>query len=168
MRTRFTNSVILRRLLPPDSWLLTSSRSAFSLVEVTLALAIMAIGLIAIIGMIPQGVQSSRDAADNTLAATIVHDTFNQLRQEAVTTWPPPSLATSPNLYYDVVATNATTSQTVDSYYHVHLTSLPGTVAGLPAPNLLLVVTAVVSWPTKSAAPLNNITNVTQIANYQQ
>ena len=140
----------------------SASTRAFSLVEVTLALAIMAIGLIAIIGMIPQGVQSGRDAADNTLAATIAHDTFSEIRRYALTTWPPtwpPSLAA--DTFYDAAGTNQVPLGSVDRYYHVHLTSQAGSVANL------LVITAVVSWPAKSASPINNITNVTQIAKYQ-
>jgi prepilin-type N-terminal cleavage/methylation domain-containing protein len=53
---------------------------AFTLVEVVLALAVSAIGLVAILGLLPQGLQASRDAADNTISATIVHDIFSTLR----------------------------------------------------------------------------------------
>ena len=56
------------------------SDSAFSLIEVVLALAVSAIGLVAILGLLPQGLQASRDAADNTISATIVHDIFSTLR----------------------------------------------------------------------------------------
>ena len=62
-----------------DSRKLTA-RGAFSLIEVVLALAVIAIGLLAVIGLFPQGLQSARDAADNTLSATIVQDLFSQLR----------------------------------------------------------------------------------------
>jgi prepilin-type N-terminal cleavage/methylation domain-containing protein len=54
--------------------------NAFSLIEVVLALAVSAIGLVAILGLLPQGLQASRDAADNTVSATIVHDIFSTIR----------------------------------------------------------------------------------------
>jgi len=56
------------------------SAKAFSLIEVVLALAVAAIGLTAILGLLPQGLQASRDAADNTISATIVHDVFSTIR----------------------------------------------------------------------------------------
>jgi hypothetical protein len=120
----------------------------------------MAIGLIAIIGMIPQGVQSSRAAADNTLVATIVHDTFNDIRRKALSPPWPPSL---PDVYYDAAGTNIPT-QPQDRYFHIKVTSQPGSV-----PNLL-VITATLTWPDKGTAvsPLNSSVFVTQIANYQQ
>ena len=133
-------------------------QTGFSLVEVTLALAIMAIGLIAIIGMIPQGVQSSRDAADNTLVATIAHDAFSEMRRQALTTWPPGL----PDVYYDAAGTNIPT-QPQDRYFHIKATSQAGAV-----PNLL-VVAATITWPDKGTAvkPPNTNVFVTSIANYQ-
>ncbi len=53
---------------------------AFTLVEVMLALAIVSIGLIAILGLLPTGLRSARDAADNTISATVVQDSFSLLR----------------------------------------------------------------------------------------
>jgi uncharacterized protein (TIGR02598 family) len=137
-------------------------QTGFSLVEVTLALAIMAIGLIAIIGMIPQGVQSSRGASDNTLVATIVHDTFNQMRLGALTGtgWPP----SSQDVYYDTLATNIVTTLQ-DKYFHVVVTPLLS-----PSIPNLYIVTTTITWPDKSATsrPINTNVFVTQIANYQQ
>lgn len=145
---------------------LLNARKGFSLVEVMIAMGVVAVGLIAIIGLIPQGIQASRSAADNTLAATIVHDTFNQMRLLAftTTTWPPSWPATLyPDSYYDAAGTNQVLGTSIDRYYRVRLLSQPS-----PSVPNLLVITAVVSWPAKSLSPLNNITNVTQIANYQQ
>jgi uncharacterized protein (TIGR02598 family) len=135
------------------------SHSGFSLIEIVIALAVMAIGLIAIVGLIPQGVQSARDAADNTLAATIVQDDLNNLRSTALTTWPP--LAALQNICYDAAGTNVVSCGTASSYFRETLNPVT------TSPYLVTIV-AVVSWPAQSAAPLNNITNVTTIANYQR
>ena len=142
---------------------LTSPRkAAFSLVEVTLALAVAAIGLVAILGLIPQGVASSRDAADNTMAATIVHDTFNQIRQQMMqptSAWPP--LSTPQHIYYDAAGTNQFTLPSAGTYFDVQL--VPQVT-----PNLL-TVTAIVTWPVKSptAKPFNTNVFFTSVANYQ-
>jgi uncharacterized protein (TIGR02598 family) len=172
MRKPYKNSLKLERTdsAPgsPDLGIGVKSAATpgFTLVEIMIALAVVAIGLIAIVGMIPQGIQSARDAADNTLAATIVQDTLNQVRLVASTPgggWPPswPS-AWYPDAYYDAVGTNQISSTSPDRYYRVNLNARPSALV----PNLLTVV-AIVSWPAQSASPLNAVTNFTQIANYQ-
>jgi uncharacterized protein (TIGR02598 family) len=141
------------------------AQMGFSLVEIMLALAVIAIGLVAVIGLIPQGIQASRDAADNTLAATIAHDTFNQMRQQSLIpagTWPP----VSQTVYYDALATNVINAVTdpQDAYFRVVVTpQLSVSVQGL------YVVTASVTWPAKptTVSPLNTNIFVTTIANYQ-
>src|ERR1017187_7839345 len=52
----------------------------FTLVEVMLSLAIVSIGLIAILGLLPTGLRSARDAADNTISATVIQDVFSTIR----------------------------------------------------------------------------------------
>lgn len=151
----------------------------FSLVEVTLALAIMAIGLIGILGLIPQGVKSSRDAADNTISATIVHDIFNTIRAAPfanvnLSAFGSPALGTynlqtsypAETTYFD--QSGLTPATPADSYFQVKLSFQPHIT---PTPLALSVVTATVSWPAKPgigmAKFLNTTTFVTQIAQYQ-
>ena len=131
-----------------------------------LALAVVAIGLVAVIGLIPQGIQASRDAADNTLAATIMQDTFNLLRQQALEpsfNWS--SLSGVQNYYYDATGTNqiATATPTADTYYDVNLVFKQAT------PNYYVTVAATVMWPVKTGVTksLNTNSFVTVIANYQ-
>jgi prepilin-type N-terminal cleavage/methylation domain-containing protein len=160
---------------------LRTGHNGFSLVEVTLALAIIAVALVAIIGLLPQGVQSSRSAADNTLAATILQDTLSQCRSQPFNNiqicnqWNPGGncintvkidltvdnlgLGTIPDVLdydQDGYITNGT------SYYRL-------TIRHSRDPSLqsLARVSAVVSWPALSSSPLNNVTNVTMIARYQ-
>ena len=54
--------------------------TAFSLVEVTLALGIAAFCLIAVIGIIPVGVQTNRNAASQTAATNITAAVVSDLR----------------------------------------------------------------------------------------
>jgi uncharacterized protein (TIGR02598 family) len=57
-----------------------SAASAFSLVEVTLALGVAAFCLIAIFGLIPVGVQTNRNATSQTRAANIMAAVSADLR----------------------------------------------------------------------------------------
>ena len=54
--------------------------SAFSLVEIVIAMAIIATGMIAIIGLIPVGLQASRDAAVRSTTAIIIEDVHDRLK----------------------------------------------------------------------------------------
>lgn len=54
--------------------------AAFSLVEVTLAIGIIAFGLLAIIGLLPVGMNSGRESVDATHAQLIAQDVFDRIR----------------------------------------------------------------------------------------
>jgi type IV pilus modification protein PilV len=150
-------------------------RTGFSLVEVTLAVAVVAIGLIAIIGLIPQGVQSSRDAADNTIAATIAHDALGELRSQPFDNIQICNNFDAAGNCIGSVTINLSASavKTLDYDQAGFVTNATGyyklTIKYDVDPVLpsLTRVTATVSWPAQSASPLNNITNVTLIARYQ-
>lgn len=59
--------------------------SAFSLVEVTLAIGIIAVALVGIFALIPVGLNSSRDAIDDTSTSLITQDIYNRVRSEVAT-----------------------------------------------------------------------------------
>jgi hypothetical protein len=56
------------------------SIAAFSLVEVTLALGIAAFCLIAILGLVPVGVQTNRNATSQTVATNILSSVVSDIR----------------------------------------------------------------------------------------
>jgi type II secretory pathway pseudopilin PulG len=60
--------------------------SAFSLVEVTLALGIAAFCLIAAFGLMPVGVQTNRNATSQTAATTILSSVVSDMRTTAMAT----------------------------------------------------------------------------------
>jgi len=56
------------------------SSNGFSLVEVTVAIGIVAFALIAVIGLIPVGMKSARDAENDTRSSMIAQDAYSRLR----------------------------------------------------------------------------------------
>jgi uncharacterized protein (TIGR02598 family) len=58
----------------------TSSSSAFSLVEVVIAIGVAAFCLVAMLGLIPSGVKSVKAATDQTGATTVLDEVVTDLR----------------------------------------------------------------------------------------
>ena len=68
--------------IPFDSSLPTfpaRRRSAFSLIEVTIALAISSVAVIALLGMFPAAMSAGRDAVDQTAVGTVLEDVHERL-----------------------------------------------------------------------------------------
>ena len=68
------------------------SRSGFTLVEVSLALLIVAVGMLGTLAVIPQGSRAAKDAREDTFAAMVSQSVLSSLRGHihkglAVTTW---------------------------------------------------------------------------------
>jgi uncharacterized protein (TIGR02598 family) len=62
----------------------TSSSSAFSLVEVVIAMGVAAFCLVAMLGLIPSGVKSVKAATDQTGATTVLDEVVTDLRSTPV------------------------------------------------------------------------------------
>jgi len=52
----------------------------FSLIEVTLAMAIAAVGVVTLLGMVPQGMNTMREAGDEAIVARIHQQVLNELQ----------------------------------------------------------------------------------------
>lgn len=61
------------------------SRAAFSIVEVVLALGVIGFALLAIIGLLPIGLQSGRASIQETRATHLASDVFTTLRSQPFT-----------------------------------------------------------------------------------
>jgi uncharacterized protein (TIGR02598 family) len=87
-------------------------RRAFTLTEVTLALAIIGIVFVALLGLLPAGLNASRQAADSTVTAVILENLHNRLQNHVRKTGP----ADFSPAYFDVhgvlIAPDAKDAQT--------------------------------------------------------
>jgi type II secretory pathway pseudopilin PulG len=123
--------------------------TAFSLVEVTLALGIAAFCLIAVFGLMPIGVQTNRHATSQTAATNIIAAVISDLRAtpKASTTSSQFGITfgTNTTLYFDGSG-QFTTSPSTNSRYQLNLTWYGST--GLRYADLK------VTWPA-AATPAN-------------
>lgn len=94
----------------------STARDGFSLVEVVLALGIIAFGILAIIGVLPVALSTGRDAQNETRAAQIAQDIITSVVSQAQTRFPNASiLQPSSNFGYDVDLSKPFTYQTLGS-----------------------------------------------------
>jgi len=63
------------------------SSSGFSLVEISLALLVVAVGMLAILSMFPSGLDQNARSISDTHAALFAGEVFNSLRVHAETNW---------------------------------------------------------------------------------
>lgn len=87
----------------------TSGKAAFSLIEVILALGIVAVAFVPVVGLLPLGLQSYHEANDNSIKAEIFQRIVNELQQtdfETLTSSPNP-----PYRYFDYQGNEVTASE---------------------------------------------------------
>ena len=60
--------------------MITKKTGAFSLVEITVAIGVIAFVLVAILGLLPIGMKSGREAIDATRTSLIAQDVVNRIR----------------------------------------------------------------------------------------
>ncbi len=127
-----------------------SKAAAFSLVEIVLALGVAAFCLIAIVGLMPVGVQINRNATSQTAATNIMAAIVADLRTTPAVATTSPQFAitfgTDKTLYFDASG-QASTSLGTDSRYRLNIT-------WNSAPTGLNYAVLRVTWP----APIDPVT----------
>jgi len=102
-----------------------SSKSGFSLAEVTLALGIAAFCLVAVFGLVPVGVQTNHNATSQTAATNILAEVVTDLRATPNTINTSSQLAitfgTNKTLYFDGSG-QFSTSLNANSRYQLNVT----------------------------------------------
>ncbi len=142
--------------------------AGFSLVEVVLALAVVAVGLITIIGLFPQGLSSARRAMDDSLSAMVAQDVIAERRiliQNGGATIG--NTTAEPPRWYAAEGTNLLgAASSANAMYKCEI------VATLINPNLEETQVCIY-WPwystattTKTPPPANTNIFVTRIARY--
>jgi uncharacterized protein (TIGR02598 family) len=124
--------------------------SAFSLVELTLALGIAAFCLIAVFGLMPVGVQTNRNATSQTAATNILAAVAADLRAMPRGSTTPSSqfgiqFGQSRDLYFDGTGGFVPNAPDANSRYHVNITW------NLSAPTGLKYADFKVTWPARAA-----------------
>lgn len=140
-----------------------SPTGGFTLVEVTIALAVVMIGLMAVLNMVANGLRSSRSAAENCVPAMIAQDVFNQIRTEYKTygglSFPTLPATPMPNLETFYSNIDGTPTNAAGAYYRTDVSYID--MPGVPAtarPNIVRVLVEVY-WPS-AASPNYPNTNV--------
>jgi uncharacterized protein (TIGR02598 family) len=139
----------------------TICASAFSLVELTLAIGIAAFCLIAVFGLMPVGVQTNRNATSQTAATNIIASVIADMRATTSSTSPQYGITfgTAKTLYFDG-AGQFTTSLGANSRYRVSVT-FPSSPSGMSFADVN------VTWPA-AAAPANASGSVEMFAAFDR
>jgi uncharacterized protein (TIGR02598 family) len=122
--------------------------SAFSLVEVTLAIGIAAFCLIAVLGLLPVGVQTNRNATSQTRATNIIAAVVADLRATPATSTTSSQFriqfGQSKDLYFDNTGGFVPDTPDANSRYHLNIT-FPSSPTGLAYADVK------VTWPAAAA-----------------
>jgi len=139
-------------------------RSGFSLVEVTLALGVAAICLLAVFGLLPIGLKTQQLAIEETAATRIIPAVVSDLRNTSRTapTSPlfaisiPPNTAPSSSTFYFSTEGHSSTTIDAQSRYRLTITFTPNSTGGRAATFVHLLLT----WP--AAASTDNAGGVSE------
>lgn len=133
----------------------SSHKHAFSLVEVTLALGVASFTLLAIFGLLPVGLMSTRGAVDQTAANGIMSSLMADMRASrpeataserfGVTMPVDPTAGGSSTLYFNADGKVAT-SLVEQSRYRALVKFVPAAQAGAPHQAMIQI-----SWPAQQA-----------------
>jgi uncharacterized protein (TIGR02598 family) len=131
-----------------------SSPTAFSLVEITLAIGIVAFAFVALLGLVPVGLGSFRQSLDTSVRSQIVQRIATEAQQ---TDFKLLQKLEDANRYYDDEGTEVRPDEKARSIYTVKI-ELPTkgqTIAGeSKSENLAIVLITIAYDPARVAAPL--------------
>jgi uncharacterized protein (TIGR02598 family) len=152
------------------------NQRAFSLVEVTIALGIMAFCMVAIFGLLPTGYSSNQAAIEQTTAATIASALISDIRQAPQTVTGSGAEPQSPRF---LISVPVQTGTSIITETHTLFLTQDGAVADAnaattsaqdkdadPAQNPRFRATMVFTVPALGPAPSNAATGQTSAANH--
>ncbi len=133
-----------------------AAKRAFSLIETTLAIGIVAFAFVGILGLMPIGLTSFRKAMDMSTNSRIVQQVATDLQQGTNV------LAQQPILYFDEQGdriASATEADGTKALYYVNMVVAPSTtLPGGVSPDLATVTVEIVKNPENAALSRNPAT----------
>ena len=134
-------------------------RQAFSLVEVTLALGVMAFCIVPVFGLLPVGINSNQTSLNQTRAASVAANLCADVRGTALTNTKSPRFgvdvadAGSQTLYFTEAGDAVTTATAFNARYRVSVTVTPPPTAGTAsAAQGATWLSVLVTWPAAATA----------------
>ena len=122
---KFHSSAVIDRRYNSYETASNSRAAAFSLVEVVLALGVAAFCLIAVLGLLPVGVQTNRNASSQTAVSNIIATVVSDLRTTPAAATTSPEFAITfdaeKTLFFDASG-QASPSLSGDSRYRLNVT----------------------------------------------
>jgi len=139
-------------------------KNAFSLVEVTLSLGIMAFALLAILALVPVGMKSGSEAIDATHASLIGQDTQNRIQGTVTNTTFTSANDLPSTWFYDHEGVFLGTTTSSNAFYRADATIRKDWGTNASPPNVdatvLRPVTVQLAWPVNPSTgnPVGNNT----------
>jgi uncharacterized protein (TIGR02598 family) len=128
--------------------------AAFTLVEIVLVLAVIATALIALIGVLPVGMNASRQAADQTVVALIYEDVHNRLQSEKLVAGVAsfsPAFFDDRGVFIPTTSNPSSGTPNTNAFYRADV-SIGAWNAAPVNTSGLLPVTIALSWPVDAAS----------------
>ncbi|MEY2564846.1 MAG: hypothetical protein QOH88_3039 [Verrucomicrobiota bacterium] len=130
---------------------------AFSLVEVVLAIGIVAFSILVTFGLLAVGHDTNKKSREDVFAAQIAANEFERLRSLSSTTFS----TTYPTRYYDSNLSDQGTTQTATSVYEFRIAF----VTTPPTGTADFVLNAEVRYPVGAAAAAQTVVRFTTLMN---
>ena len=136
--------------------------NGFSLIEITIAMAIAAVAMVAILGMLPGAMKSTRDAVDQTAIGTVLEDIHERIEGSVLNEGSVPGAP----FFYDAQGRFWTSAQdrpedmVEDRFFRADVElvkPVSSTGTGVPFPGDMLAAVVSLSWPVdESGQPLGH------------
>jgi uncharacterized protein (TIGR02598 family) len=133
----------------------------FSLVEVVLAIGIVAFSVLVTFGLVSVGHDTNKKSREEMFTAQIAANEFERLRSLSSTTFSTTTPPTYPTRYYDSNLADLGTTQTSAAIYEFRIAFVTTTPAGTAD----LLLNAEVRYPVAAAATAQSVVRFTTLMN---